>query len=36
MIRFADWGVDAIISDDTELLVRTLGRRIANDQRAND
>ena len=22
--RFADWGVDAIISDDTELLVRTL------------
>ena len=23
MRRFADWGVDAIISDDTELLVRT-------------
>jgi glycerophosphoryl diester phosphodiesterase len=24
MIRFADWGADAIISDDTELLARTL------------
>jgi glycerophosphoryl diester phosphodiesterase len=24
MRRFADWGVDAIISDDTEFLVRTL------------
>ncbi|HYL14818.1 MAG TPA: glycerophosphodiester phosphodiesterase [Terriglobales bacterium] len=26
MVRFADWGADAIISDDTELLVRTLGK----------
>lgn len=26
MIRLAEWGVDGIISDDTELLVRTLGR----------
>jgi len=25
MVEFAAWGVDAIISDDTELLVRTLG-----------
>jgi glycerophosphoryl diester phosphodiesterase len=25
MQRFAEWGADAIISDDTELLVRTLG-----------
>lgn len=25
MQRFLDWGADAIISDDTELLVRTLG-----------
>jgi glycerophosphoryl diester phosphodiesterase len=24
MVRIADWGVDGIISDDTELLVRTL------------
>ena len=24
MLRLADWGVDGIISDDTELLVRTL------------
>ena len=24
MLRFTDWGVDGIISDDTELLVRTL------------
>jgi glycerophosphoryl diester phosphodiesterase len=24
MLRFRDWGVDAIISDDTKLLVRTL------------
>jgi glycerophosphoryl diester phosphodiesterase len=23
MLRFADWGVDGIISDETELLVRT-------------
>ena len=36
MIRFADWGADAIISDDTELLLRTLGTRTANDQRTND
>lgn len=26
MLRLRDWGVDAIISDDTELLVRTLRR----------
>ena len=26
MVRLAKWGVDAIISDDTELLVRTLGK----------
>jgi glycerophosphoryl diester phosphodiesterase len=26
MRRFAEWGADAIISDNTELLVRTLGR----------
>lgn len=26
MLRFAEWGVDAIISDRTELLVRTLSR----------
>ena len=26
MLRLADWGVDGIIADDTELLVRTLGR----------
>ena len=26
MLRAADWGVDAIISDDTKLLVETLGR----------
>lgn len=25
MLRLRDWGVDGIISDDTELLVRTLG-----------
>lgn len=25
MLRFAEWGVDGIISDDTELLVETLG-----------
>lgn len=25
MLRLAEWGVDGIISDDTELLVRTLG-----------
>jgi glycerophosphoryl diester phosphodiesterase len=25
MQRFADWGVDGIISDDTSLLCRTLG-----------
>jgi glycerophosphoryl diester phosphodiesterase len=25
MLRLADWGVDGIISDDTELLARTLG-----------
>jgi glycerophosphoryl diester phosphodiesterase len=25
MLSFADWGVDGIISDDTELLARTLG-----------
>jgi glycerophosphoryl diester phosphodiesterase len=25
MLRFADWSVDGIISDETELLVRTLG-----------
>jgi glycerophosphoryl diester phosphodiesterase len=24
MLRFANWGVDGIISDETELLVRTL------------
>jgi glycerophosphoryl diester phosphodiesterase len=27
MLRLAEWGVDGIISDDTELLVRTLGAR---------
>ena len=27
MVRAAEWGVDGIISDDTELLVETLGRR---------
>lgn len=27
MQRFAEWGVDAIISDDTELLVKTLATR---------
>jgi glycerophosphoryl diester phosphodiesterase len=27
MLRLRDWGVDGIISDQTELLVRTLGRR---------
>lgn len=27
MLRFAEWGVDAVISDRTELLVRTLGSR---------
>lgn len=26
MRRFAEWGVDAIISDDTKLLVKTLGK----------
>lgn len=26
MLRLADWGVDGIISDKTELLVKTLGR----------
>jgi glycerophosphoryl diester phosphodiesterase len=26
MVRLANWGADAIISDDTELLVRTLGK----------
>jgi glycerophosphoryl diester phosphodiesterase len=26
MLRFAEWGVEGIISDDTELLVRTLRR----------
>jgi len=26
MLRLADWGVDGIISDDTELLARTFGR----------
>jgi glycerophosphoryl diester phosphodiesterase len=26
MVRLANWGTDAIISDDTELLVRTLGK----------
>ncbi|MGB6678611.1 MAG: glycerophosphodiester phosphodiesterase, partial [Terriglobales bacterium] len=26
MLRLADWGVDGIISDDTELLVRTFAR----------
>jgi glycerophosphoryl diester phosphodiesterase len=26
MVRLAKWGADAIISDDTELLVRTLGK----------
>jgi len=29
MSRFADWGVDAIISDDTELLVGTLKGKLA-------
>lgn len=28
MLRFADWGVDGIISDDPELMVQTFGRRI--------
>jgi glycerophosphoryl diester phosphodiesterase len=27
MQRMSEWGVDAIISDDTDLLVRTLGLR---------
>lgn len=27
MRRFADWGVSGIISDETELLVKTLGKR---------
>ena len=27
MLRAAEWGVDGIISDDTKLLVETLGRR---------
>jgi hypothetical protein len=26
MLRLASWGVDGIISDDTRLLVRTLGK----------
>ena len=26
MLKFADWGVDGIISDETELLVKTVGR----------
>jgi len=26
MLRFTDWGADAIISDDTELLARTVGK----------
>jgi glycerophosphoryl diester phosphodiesterase len=30
MLRFAGWGVDGIISDETELLVRTLRRSRAN------
>lgn len=29
MVRLRDWGVDGIISDDTELLVSTLGQRPA-------
>jgi glycerophosphoryl diester phosphodiesterase len=28
MLRFADWGVDGIISDDPELMVQIFGRRI--------
>jgi glycerophosphoryl diester phosphodiesterase len=28
MLRFADWGVDGIVSDDTELMVQTFGRRV--------
>lgn len=28
MLRFADWGVDGIISDDTELLVRSFAHHI--------
>ena len=29
MLRLADWGADAIISDDTELLVRTLRNHVS-------
>jgi glycerophosphoryl diester phosphodiesterase len=28
MLRFAEWGVDGIISDDTELMVQTFGHRV--------
>jgi glycerophosphoryl diester phosphodiesterase len=31
MLRFADWGVEGIISDDTRLLVDTLRRRKPSD-----
>ena len=31
MQRFVDWGADAIISDETELLVRSLGRASESD-----
>jgi glycerophosphoryl diester phosphodiesterase len=31
MLRLARWGVDGIISDDTELLVRTLGKAARRD-----
>lgn len=31
MLRFREWGVDGIISDDTELLCRTLGGGEASD-----
>ena len=27
MLKFAEWGVDGIVSDDTRLLAQTLGRR---------
>jgi glycerophosphoryl diester phosphodiesterase len=30
MLRFASWGVDGIISDTPELLVKTLGRKVKN------
>jgi glycerophosphoryl diester phosphodiesterase len=34
MLRAAEWGVDGIISDDTKLLVETLGRRAVAGGRA--